>query len=158
MAQDVFKVQIGEPVAWKLDGLLINFGDSNEDLVATGCDLTYARNLSPTFPINTNKRVIVASIPQGTLRIGSIVGPIGDLQAFLGRYGDVCQIGSNTMSVRPGGIKPCDGSTDFKNLKFTLTGCLITSFGLVVENRDGLGMVNSTINMSFIGLQAENTN
>ncbi len=159
MAQDVYNVQIGDPVAWKLDGLLINFDDNNADLLATGCNLSYARNLTSTFPINTNKRLIISGIPQGSLTIGSIIGPIGDLKAFLDRYADVCNINRNVITIRPGGITPCEGDdTNFKFLKLTLTGCLIQSFGLTVENRDGMGMVNSTIAMQFVGLQTENTN
>jgi len=158
MAQDVFQVQIGDPVAWKLDGLLINFDDNNADLLATGCNLSYQRALTSTFPINTNKRIIISGTPQGTMSIGSIIGPIGDLKAFLDRYADVCNINRNTMTIRPGGITPCEGDSNFKFLKFTLTGCLINSFGLTVENRDGMGIVNSAINMQFVGLQAENTN
>lgn len=158
MPQDIFKVNIGNVVAWKLDGSLINFEGSNDDLFATGLQLTYGRNVSPTFPINAATRILVASIPQGQLSINSIVGPVGDLNAFLTKFGDVCLINSNTMSIRPGGIKPCEeGSNANAKLKFTLSGCLMTSFGLVVENRDGLGMVNSTITMQFLGLQTGNT-
>ena len=158
MAKDIYDVTLGNPVAWKLDGLLINFGDKNKDLLATSCNLSYQRSLSNHFPINTDQRIIVSGTPQGTLQIGSIVGPVGDLKAFLDRFGDVCQVNTNTMSIRPGGIKPCKGEGRGKLLKFTLSGCLINSFGLTVENSNGMGIVNSSISMQFTGLQAENTN
>jgi len=155
MAQDVFQVQLGDPIAWKLDSLLINFDDNNADLLATSCTLNYTRNVSNTYPINTNKRIVIAGIPRGTLTIGCIVGPVGDLKAFIDRFGDVCSITSNTMTIRPGGVIPCEGQT-VKKLKLTLTGCLIDSFGLNIENSDGMGMVRSQISMTFTGLQAEN--
>lgn len=156
MAKDIYNVTLGNPIAWKLDGLLINFGKNNADLLATNCQLNYTRQMTSTFPINTNQRLIIASTPQGTLSIGSIIGPVGDLQSFLDQFGDVCGIADNVITIRPGGIKPCDNE-NAKKLKFTLTGCLINSFGLTVENRDGMGMVNSTIAMQFVGLQAANT-
>ena len=158
MAKDIFDVNLGAPIAWKLDGLLMNFGDHNNDLLATNCQLNYSRNLTTTFPINTDQRIIIAGTPKGTLSIGSIIGPVGDLKAFLAQFADICKIAENVVSIRPGGIKPCEDNAHYKNLKFTLTGCLISTFGLNVENRDGMGMVSSQVNMDFIGLQADNTN
>jgi len=158
MPQDIFKVNLGEVVAWKLDETLVHFEGSNDDLLATNCTLNYGRNIVPTFPINKRTRVLMTSIPSGTLTIGCIVGPVGDLNAFLQKFGDVCQVNSNTMSIRPGGIAPCEGTAGANaKLKFTLSGCLINSLNLNVENRDGMGVVTSTIAMAFIGLQANNT-
>ena len=154
MAKDIYQVDINQPIAWKLDGMLINFDDNNNDLLATGVQLNYSRQLASHFPLNTNQRVIVAAAPQGTLNITSIVGPYGDVVSFLNRYGDVCNINKNNMSVRPGGIQPCEGTGNVP-AKFTLTGCLISTFGLSVQNQNGMGVVNSTIQMSFVGLKAK---
>ena len=156
MAQDIYNVTLGTPVAWKLDGVLLTFASGNDGLLATGCDLSYGRSLQEYYPINQNYKILVAAPPKGTLRIQSIVGPVGDLNTFLTTYGSVCDVGKNTISIQPGGIQPCEGTAGKNaNLKFTLSGCLITTFGLQVQNQNGLGVVNSTIDITFTGLEAE---
>jgi len=158
MATDIYQSQIGEPTAWKIDGALINFDDNNADLLATSLSIQYNRGLSTQFPINSNRRIIIATTPQGQATIGSIIGPIGDLKSFLDRYGDVCQVNTNTMTLRPAGINPCEDDPNFQNLKFTLSGCLLAGINVTVNNDNGMGLVTSQLSLSFVGLQIENTN
>jgi hypothetical protein len=156
MAKDIYQVNIGAPKAWKLDSALINFGDHNQQLLATSCSITYNRPMATYFPINDDTRVIVAGTPTGTLQIGAIVGPYGDLKAFLDAFADVCNIATNVITITPGGVEACEDS-DVKNVKFKLTGCLLNQLSLNVVNENGLGMVTSGLNLTFLGLEVDNT-
>ena len=154
---DIYNVTTNTPVAWQLDSMLMTIGDNqNTSLLATGCDLTYARQLSEFYPINQSYKILVAAPPKGTLRIQSIVGPVGDIKSFLESYGSICDMSKKNISISPGGITPCPGEENNgnKNLKFKMTGCLITTFGLQIQNQNGLGVVNSTIDITFTGLEA----
>jgi hypothetical protein len=156
---DIYNVDFSKPAAWKLDGTLLGFKDGNGDILATGCNLTYGRQITTSYPINTNKRIIVAGSPKGNVTIESIIGPVGDVQEFLANYGNVCEVGNNTMTLNPGGITQCDAK-DFKDEKFSskpvifvLSNCLMTNYGINIQNQNGLGMVTSQITMEFTHLE-----
>lgn len=153
---DIYQVDAGTPWAWKLDGALLNFGDNNSQLLATGVEMSYNRTLKSYFPINTKDRVIVAGAPVGKLTIQAIVGPYGDLKAFLESFGNVCNLEKNVITMEPGGISPCESKGDNKPVKFTLTGCLTSSLSVgISENTDGMGTITSRIELTFLSLSVE---
>jgi len=155
MAKDIYKVEIGTPSAWKLDGAILNFGDNNKNLFAIGMDFTYTRANQNLFPINRDYRLILAGIPSGAGKITTIVGPYGSIKTFLNQFGDVCNVKENTLLLTPSGAEPCEaeGGEAVENAAFKLWGVLVNSFGVNVANQNGLGLVNSTIAITFTGLE-----
>lgn len=156
MAKDIYQVEIGSPRAWKIDSALINFGDHNQQLLATGLNLTYNRQSTQYFPINDDSRVIVTGTPIGGLTISAIVGPYGDLKEFVDAFSDVCNISSNVITVTPGGIQACEDS-NYQNVKFVLGGCLLNGVSMNISNNNGLALISSNFTLEFLSLEIKNT-
>lgn len=160
---DVFNSNVNIGEGWKLDGAIIGFGPAptaegggpvNENIVATSLTMSYQRSTQQINPINSNKRYVIASDPQGTLQIGAVVGPSANLKTFIQKFGDVCNIGKedNLLTIKSTGNQVCPGQT-FTGKTWLCKGCLITNVGLNIQKTAGGNMVMSNIAMSFLSLE-----
>lgn len=149
---DIFKSQATIGKAWQLDGAVINFGEKkNEQIIATGFNLSYQRQNSTISPVNRKERYTVAGDPNGVISIDAIVGPSVNLLKFITAFADVCKLQENTITITTIGTQDCDSKT---KKKWTCKGCLIDKVGLTVTKTGGGNMVMSNLTMSFLILEA----
>ena len=150
---DVFGGKVGGVQSWKLGRTVLVIPDI-EGIIATNVNVTYARPTSIQNPINTADKIVIAGEPTGTIQIGMLVGPSQGVKEFLKKYGDVCEIASNTMTIRPvGDTEPCDGG--FEPLVFQLSGVLLSSLNLTAQSGEAgsIPLTQATVQGTFLNME-----
>lgn len=150
---DIFGGKVGGVKSWKLGRTVLVIPDI-EGLIANSVNITYQRGVSVQNPINTADKIVIAGEPSGTIQIGLLIGPSDGVKEFLQRYGDVCAIGSNTLTVRPvGDTQPCDG--EFKPLVFKLGGVLVNSLSMTAQSAEagGIPLTTAQIQGTFLSME-----
>jgi hypothetical protein len=105
--------------------------------------------MTPIFPINQDKRYLIAGLPLGTVQMASVIGPSTGIKAFLDRYSDICQIGKNVLTIKPAGTKSCTGNNV---VEFICAGCIINGINMTVDKTAGANVVLLTVSMDFLSL------
>jgi hypothetical protein len=156
MGMDVFQSNVVIGDGWKLEGAIIDFGsEMNKNLLATGLTLNYQRSTQQINPINSEARYVIASDPQGTLKIDAVIGPSADIAGFIETFGDICNVGKekdNQISVTPTGTQSC-GDTFKQGKAWKCSGCLITGLSMNIQKTAGGNMVIAGITLSFLKLE-----
>jgi len=168
MAKDIFQTEVNLGKGWKLDGAIINFGkakdgtDLNAMLLATSLTVNYNRGTEQINPINSTRRYILASDPQGTIQIGAVIGPSASISKFITQFGDVCKVDENIIEIQPSGTQTCDHSaggadvaqeSNFKSEKWIASGALITGLNMSISKTAGGNMVVANLGLSFMKLE-----
>ena len=161
MATDgLYKVDSNIKGSWSMDKAIVQFNTEQgsleeQQLIATGFQMRYARQITPFRPINIEGTYLVGGRPQGSLVIQALIGPSSTVKAFLDQYGDLCKAtgATNNVTIRPGGIEECKaGNTESKQTtSFELSGCAINDVSLSVQQIGELSVVTSAISMIFTG-------
>jgi hypothetical protein len=118
------------------------------NLVCQNAQYQYGRPVAYVHPLNLDKVLLVAGMPQGTLTLEYVVGPSGGLVKFLESYSDACELNNNviTLSAADG----CSGDTTQNS--FELSGLIIASLGGTVSRTQGGNMMLQSVTMNFTSL------
>ena len=147
MARDIFQrqVELGTPLAADATRLLLpDLGDG--DLMVQSVSVQYQQNINRLWEVGSFKTFFIAGRTQGTLQLKRVIGAKGLSTGFIQRYGDVCQIRSNQMTLSLGA-----SCTDFQNQGgLKVEGCVITSVGYSIAAADMI--INEDIAMMFAKL------
>jgi len=136
--QDIFGSTSSGVQSWRLGRTVLVIPDI-EGIIANSVQVTYQRGMSVQNPINTADKIVIVGEAAGQLSIGMLIGPSNGVKEFLKKYSDPCNIGGNTMTIRPvGDTRPCDG--EFQPLVFKIGGVLLGSFQMTAQSAEAGGM------------------
>lgn len=118
------------------------------NLVCQNAQYQYGRPVAYVHPLNLDKVLMVAGMPQGTLTLEYVVGPSEGLVKFLESYANACNLNNNviTLSAADG----CSGGTAQNS--FELSGLIIASLGGTVSRTQGGNMMLQSVTMNFTSL------
>lgn len=162
--QDIFKQESKIQGSWSMDKAIVQFNNNAEnpgaaELIATGIQLRYSRQITPFRPINIEGTYLVGGRGIGQLTIQALVGPSSTIKEWLNLYGNICNASSesNGMSINPGGLKQCtNGQEDeYRALTFHCHGCALQEMNLGVQQIGELSVVNTALSLIFTTLQVE---
>lgn len=147
MAKDVFnrEVNLGTPLAAESTRLLIA-GLTDEDMLAQNVRVEYKQNVNRLWEVGSSKQFFIAGRTEGTMSVGRVVGGKGVSGAFIAKYGDVCNIASNHITLK---LDAGCGSTSDKG-SITASGVVISSVAYSVQAQDMI--INEEITMMFARL------
>ena len=150
MATDIFGnvTQVGG--AWKLDGAVLTI-EGGQDLVARSIAITYQRAIEQINPINQDKKYLIAGDARGTIQLSAVIGPSTGIKAFIDKYADICEIGTNVLTIKPSGAEDCEGNAN--PVEFICEGAVMTGVGLNVDKTAGGNLVLLSVTMEFLSLQ-----
>jgi len=168
MAQDIFGIDRNIGQAWNLDGAVISFGDrgnndSLDDLIVTSVNLTYRRSTSQITPLNSPLTHVISGESNGTLNLGTIIGPSGTIKTFLEDFGKICGFQKRVIVLKPTGPGTytdsdgnCTSSEKSNAQSFVCEGCLINNFGMSVSNGGGgITVVNANVSLQVLKLTVD---
>ena len=118
------------------------------NLVCQNAQYQYGRPVAYVHPLNLDKVLLVAGMPQGTLTLEYVVGPSEGLVTFLESYSDACNLNNNSIILSA--ADGCRGDTA-KN-SFELSGLIIASLGGTVSRTQGGNMMLQSVTMNFTSL------
>jgi len=118
------------------------------NLVCQNAQYQYGRPVAYVHPLNLDKVLLVAGMPQGTLSLEYVVGPSEGLVKFLESYSDACELNNNSIILSA--ADGCSGDTA-KN-SFELSGLIIASLGGTVSRTQGGNMMLQSVTMNFTSL------
>jgi hypothetical protein len=118
------------------------------NLVCQNAQYQYGRPVTYVHPLNLDKVLLVAGMPQGTLFLEYVVGPSEGLVKFLESYSDACELNNNSIILSA--ADGCSGDTA-KN-SFELSGLIIASLGGTVSRTQGGNMMLQSVTMNFTSL------
>ena len=171
MAQDVFGIDRNIGQAWNLDGAVISFGDRDkgadplDDLIVTSVNLSYKRSTSQITPLNSPFTHVISGESNGTLSLGTIIGPSGTIKTFLEKFGKICGFQKRVIVLKPtgpgtytGSDGNCESSESSNAQSFVCEGCLINTFGISVSNGGGgITVVNANVTLQVLKLTVDSS-
>ena len=154
MSKDIYGHETRVAEAWILDGVVVQLKDA-EDIVITSLTVNYPRQISKFSPLNQAKRIMISGEGNGSLSMGTIIGPTSSVKQFIKTYGDLCEVQNNQpIILSPGKIRTCDGSNVNDRLEFVCSGCLIQGLNIAVQKMSqDVAVLQSGISMAFNSLQ-----
>jgi hypothetical protein len=152
MPKDVFSSETKPTEAWKLDGAVISL-NSGAELIVSSAQIQYARAVQKIYPLNSNKRIIILGKGQGSLNLGTVVGPESDLQEFIAQYSDGCSIGENSITIKSETTTCSDQGT--KGTTFICSNLLLTTIQASVQasGSGDLAVINGGLGFELGGLE-----
>jgi hypothetical protein len=166
--KDIYQQDSSIAGSWSMDKAIVQFNGTKENpesanLIATGFQMRYSRQITPFRPINIEGTYLVGGRGTGALTIQALVGPSSTIDKFLKQYGDLCKAKTEagSMKISPGGIQQCgkDGKpTNQRPLSFSLSGCAINDLSLSIQQIGELSVVTTAISMIFTSLVPNSPN
>lgn len=118
------------------------------NLVCQNAQYQYGRPVAYVHPLNLDKVLMVAGMPQGTLSLEYVVGPSEGLVTFLESYSNACNLNDNGII-----LSAADGCSDNKaQNSFELSGLIIASLGGTVSRTQGGNMMLQSVTLNFTSL------
>lgn len=119
------------------------------NLVCQNAQYQYGRPVAYVHPLNLDKVLMVAGMPQGTLSLEYVVGPSEGLVTFLESYSNACNLNNNNIT-----LSAADGCSDDNKAKnsFELSGLIIASLGGTVSRTQGGNMMLQSVTLNFTSL------
>lgn len=118
------------------------------NLVCQNAQYQYGRPVAYVHPLNLDKVLMVAGMPQGTLSLEYVVGPSEGLVKFLKSYSDACELNNNVIT-----LSAADGCNDDEaQNSFELSGLIIASLGGTVSRTQGGNMMLQSVTLNFTSL------
>lgn len=162
MAEDIFKQESNIQGSWSMDHAIVQFNSGKgeaagaAELIATGLQIRYSRQITPFRPINVNGTYLVGGRGIGQMTIQALVGPSSTIDKWLEQYGDICNATGETngMTINPGGLSECaNGARTTKStLAFQCDGCALQEISLGVQQIGELSVVNTALSLIFTSL------
>lgn len=162
--EDIFKQESNIQGSWSMDKAIIQFNNTPDtpgaaQLIATGFQMRYSRQITPFRPINTDGTYLVSGRGIGQVTIQALIGPSSTIKEWLEQFGDICkaQTDSNSMTVNPGGLRECVNGEESEGtaLAFQLHGCALNDLSLNVQQIGELSVVNTALSMIFTTLKVD---
>lgn len=90
--------------AFPIDGAKISFSGSDGNLLGVGfvtqnLNYQYAQPITTLFEVGTNNVYVVAGRARGSAGLARVLGPRPIISGFYSQYGNVCNMGSNILSL-----------------------------------------------------------
>jgi hypothetical protein len=150
MARDIYNrvVELGQPIAADATRLVLPY-IGGEDMLVQELNLTYNQNVSQVWEVGSAFTYFIAGRTNGTVTIGRIVGAKGIGKEFISKFGDVCQMPGNHLTLQF--FAGCTTSSALGSLK--VEGAVITSISYSVKAQDMI--INENFNMMFARLTNE---
>lgn len=129
--------------SFKADEITLTFsGGDGGGLLVQNFRFSYRQDVTRLNELGTKKSFFVAARPRGEFVMGKVAGPTNAQAGFLSKFGDICAVDSNVISMKysegwcPGGA----------GMGFNLKYCLITNVEgqtqsadlLITENVSGI--------------------
>ena len=153
MAKDLYGAESRIAGAWHIDEAVLTI-EGGQELIATGFRMNYARTVVPYQPVNRTGKFLISGPGSGRIDLSAVIGPSKAIKDFLERYADICQAASNTILIKPAGLKNCEeGGGD--PVEFLASGCCLISFSASVDNLGGLSVVTSGLSLMINSLEVK---
>ena len=154
MAKDVYGIEDRNLETWIMDGVVISLSDGDA-LTIQSLSLQYPRGMIKIQPLNRRRRLLLVGSSDGTMQLGTIVGPNAVLRDFIQRYADPCRTSENVITLRPSGVRSCDDDSNnvADPLEFVCSNCILADIGISVSQVGTMATVTAGLAMSFDGLK-----
>lgn len=145
------------PEVWSAQSASIKFSGTGKNATAqvlgalNGITVTYGRSFTTQYPIGGSKPIKMASVPQGTVQLTTIIGPTTAIQSFLKLFGSSCEsfiLELKTQSAE--GAQNCQTKATPQIL--TCKGCTGDSISYSISSQGGMSLANGQFNISFTDL------
>lgn len=146
--QDIFGrlVDLGQPFAADAARLLIP-SIGNEDQLVQQFTAQYQQNINRLWEVGSPKTYFVAGRTQGQMTIKRVVGAKGIANEFISKFGNVCNIAGNHMTLAL--VTGCNNSGGQGSI--TAAGCVITSVAYAVAAVDMI--INEDLSLLFARME-----
>lgn len=149
MPQDIYsrEVDVGHPFAADAVRVLVP-GMTETGMLAQQVSFQYEQAISRLYEVGSAKVYFVAGRPNGQMSIKRIIAAQGFATAFLSKYGNVCNMAGNriTLDASAGGC----GLTTSGGL--SAAGCVINSVTYSVSTPDL--MISEEVNLMIVRLES----
>ena len=148
MARDIFnrEVDLGTPIAADAIRMLIpDIG--NEDMLIQRAQIQYNQNISRFWEVGSPKVYFYAGRTLGSAQFDRIIAGKGISNGFVARFGDVCQIAGNHMTLQI--MTGCTSPAAMGAIQ--LTGCVINTLAYSIQAEDMV--IHEAIGMMFAMLK-----
>jgi hypothetical protein len=154
MAKDIYGIEDRNLETWIMDGVVISLSDGDA-LTIQSLSLQYPRGMIKIQPLNRRRRLLLVGSSDGTMQLGTIIGPNAAIKTFIERYADPCQVSGNVITLRPNGVRTCDNGENnvVDPLEFVCSNCLLADIGISVSQVGTMATVTAGLAMSFEGLK-----
>lgn len=147
--KDIFGSNAQIAGAWHIDEAVFTI-EGGADVIAMGIGFEFGRSVVPYQPVNQAGRYLIAGRGAGSLTVNLLVGPSKNIKAFFEQYADVCNAAKNTLLLKPGGVKDCGNNSS--TIEFVLSGIVLSTIKVSVEDLNGISVVSSGLTMVLNGL------
>ncbi len=103
MAQDIYGRTVEFGGAFASDRVTISFSGVAAGLLAQSVSTDYAQNINRIWELGSKKTYFVGGRTSGNFSMSSLSGPGGLSTTFIKRYGDLCQMANNNITLSYGG-------------------------------------------------------
>lgn len=150
-----------QSVAWSLQsasiemtGGIASLDSSKETSILAAVEaltISYARDVTPRYPLNNGNPIKLIGVPQGTLQLSTIIGPAHVVDTFLKNFGSTCKPFS--LTVKTASRKSEEGCENV-NIPQTIfiTGCIGNSVQYSLSSSGGLTIASGTFTAVFDGM------
>ena len=145
---DIFSRQVSFGNAFKSEDVQISFSGISVGMLVQNLSLGYQQQISRLWELGSQRQYYIAGRSGGNFSMAKLSGPSGGTQAFVSKYGDVCNAQSNTVQFNYGGGW-CKGGTT-GGLK--LHHVVVESVGMNISSADMI------VNEAVSGMYASASN
>jgi hypothetical protein len=153
MATDLYSRQTDQyGGSFTPDGLFVNFAGGGVDLVAAGLVVqslgwNYAQRAAFLYEVGSPRIYYIGGRTEGQVTLQRVLGPGGLGAAFILRFGNICAVDQNMLSISAGNGFCSTGFTPPTPETYDLKFCLINNVSKNVQAADSL--MNQALNMMF---------
>lgn len=146
------------PQVWSAQNASIKFSGSGADAQAevlgalNSISVQFGRTFTTQYPIGGSKPIKMASVPQGTVTLQTIIGPTTAIQTFLKLFGSNCQ--SFTLELKTQSNTAAEAcNVQAKPQLLTCKGCTGDSMSYSIASQGGMSLANGSFTISFTELE-----
>lgn len=125
-------------------------GEGDVGLLVQQVQANYVQNISRIYDLTENAVYFVGGRTQGAAGMQKVIGPTALTQTFYQKYGSVCDMGDNDITLS--GEMGC-GSQGQSTQRLVLRNCVINSFAFNVTAADALIAENTQIVFNQLGFE-----
>jgi len=147
MARDIYNrnVELGSPMAADaIRILLAEIGDS--DFLMQSVNFRYQQTVTRLWELGSVKVFMFAGRTEGDIQAKRIIGPKNVSLQFIEKYGDVCNMEKNHMTLKL--ETGCTSIGQFGSGTLTASGVVINSVSYAIQAQDKI--INEELAMMFV--------
>jgi hypothetical protein len=147
MARDIYNrnVELGSPMAADaIRVLLSEIGDA--DFLMQSVNFRYQQTITRLWELGSVRVFMFAGRTEGDIQAKRVIGPKNVQLGFVEKYGDVCNMQNNhmTLKLQPG----CTSIGQFGEGTLTASGVVINSVSYAIQAQDKI--INEEMAMMFV--------